>query len=175
MTATRRQRWRPQLRPLQRKFIFWGKTFPNQQIPMAVFRTPTYFAIMKKILLIMTASLLTACGNSFDERLKDEAEQLTKKHCPQQVDDITTLDSVVYDMERRTYIRYFTLAADAVPVAKENRLAVKATLTDELKNDASWKRVKDEKINFEYVYRDASNGTLAFTIRLEPADYQARQ
>lgn len=123
----------------------------------------------------MTASLLTACGNSFDERLKDEAEQLTKKHCPQQVDDITTLDSVVYDMERRTYVRYFTLAADAVPVAKENRLAVKATLTDELKNDASWKRVKDEKINFEYVYRDASNGTLAFTIRLEPTDYQARQ
>ena len=53
----------------------------------------------------MTASLLTACGNNFDERLKDEAEQLTKKHCPQQVDDITTLDSVVYDIERRTYVR----------------------------------------------------------------------
>ena len=52
---------------------------------------------------------------------------------------------------------------------------MKATLTDELKNDASWKRVKDERINFEYVYRDASNGTLAFTIRLEPTDYQARR
>lgn len=176
MPATRRQRWRPQLRPLQRKFIFfWGKHFPTNRFRWRFSELLPIFAIMKKILLIMTASLLTACGNSFDERLKDEAEQLTKKHCPQQVDDITTLDSVVYDMERRTYVRYFTLAADAVPVAKENRLAVKATLTDELKNDASWKRVKDEKINFEYVYRDASNGTLAFTIRLEPADYQARQ
>lgn len=175
MAATRRQRWRPQLRPLQRMFIFWGKHSPTNKFRWRFSELLPIFAIMKKILLIMTASLLTACGNSFDERLKDEAEQLTKKHCPQQVDDITTLDSVVYDMERRTYIRYFTLAADAVPVAKENRLAVKATLTDELKNDASWKRVKDEKINFEYVYRDASNGTLAFTIRLEPADYQARQ
>lgn len=174
MAATRRQRWRPQLRPLQRKFIF-GETFPDQQIPMAVSELLPILCDYEKILLIMTASLLTACGNNFDERLKNEAEQLTKKHCPQQVDDITTLDSVVYDMERRTYVRYFTLAADAVPVAKENRLAVKATLTDELKNDASWKRVKDEKINFEYVYRDASNGTLAFTIRLEPADYQARR
>lgn len=175
MAATRRQRWQPQLRPLQRKFIFWGNiprpTNSDGGFPISYL----FYAIMKKILLIMTASLLTACGNNFDERLKDEAEQLTKKHCPQQVDDITTLDSVVYDMERRTYVRYFTLAADAVPVAKENRLAVKATLTDELKNDASWKHVKDEKINFEYVYRDASNGTLAFTIRLEPADYQARR
>ena len=175
MAATRRQRWQPQLRPLQRKFIFGGNiprsTNSNGGFPISYL----FYAIMKKILLIMTASLLTACGNNFDDRLKDEAEQLTKKHCPQQVDDITTLDSVVYDMERRTYVRYFTLAADAVPVAKENRLAVKATLTDELKNDASWKRVKDEKINFEYVYRDASNGTLAFTIRLEPADYQARR
>lgn len=96
----------------------------------------------------MTVSLLTACGNNFDERLKDEAEQLTKKHCPQQVDDITTLDSVVYDMERRTYVRYFTLAADAVPVAKENRLAVKATLTDELKNDVSWKTRQGRKNQF---------------------------
>ena len=95
MAATRRQRWRPQLIPLQRNFIFGGNIprptnsdggFPNSYL---------FYAIMKKILLIMTASLLTACGNNFDERLKDEAEQLTKKHCPQQVDDITTLDSVV--------------------------------------------------------------------------------
>lgn len=175
MAATRRQRWRPQLRSLQRKFIFWGNITRPRNSDGGFPISYLFYAIMKKILLIMTASLLTACGNNFDECLKDEAEQLTKKHCPQQVDDITTLDSVVYDMERRTYVRYFTLAADAVPVAKENRLAVKATLTDELKNDASWKRVKDEKINFEYVYRDASNGTLAFTIRLEPTDYQARR
>lgn len=126
---------------------------------------------MKKILFVMTVGLLTACSGSFDERLKDEAEQLTEKHCPQQVDEITRLDSVAYDMKRRTYVRYFTLAADAVSVAKENRLAVKAALTDELKNDASWKRCKDEKINFEYVYRDGGNGSTAFTIRLEPADY----
>lgn len=48
MAATRRQRWQPQLRPLQRKFIFFGNTFPDQQIPMAVFRTPTYFCDYEK-------------------------------------------------------------------------------------------------------------------------------
>lgn len=31
MAATRRQRWRPQLRPLQRKFIFWGKHSPTNK------------------------------------------------------------------------------------------------------------------------------------------------
>ena len=82
MAATRRQRWRPQLRPLQRKFIFWGNIPRPTNSDGGLPDSYLFYAIMKKILLIMTASLLTACGNNFDERLKDEAEQLTKKHCP---------------------------------------------------------------------------------------------
>lgn len=128
---------------------------------------------MNKSFAIMVLSLILAsCGSNFDSRLKTEAEQFTEKHCPQQVDDITTLDSAVYDISRRTYMRYFKLAASAMPVARENRLAVKASLLEELKSNASWKRCKDEHINFEYIYRNANHASDAFTIRLEPKDYQ---
>lgn len=128
---------------------------------------------MKKILsLFFLAFSLVSCGSGFDERLKNEAEQLTKNHCPQHVDDITTLDSVVYDVNRKTFVRYFSLESKAVSIAKENRLAIKMSLLDELKTDATWKRCKDEKINFEYVYSDASNGHRAFVINFTPKDYQ---
>lgn len=128
---------------------------------------------MRNILItIFPCLLFAACGGNFDERLKNEAQKLTQNHCPQQVDDITTLDSVVYNVNQRVYIRYFTLKSSAYPVAKENRLAVKMSLLDELKNDASWKRCKDEKISFEYVYHDGYHKNSKFTILLKPKDYQ---
>lgn len=126
---------------------------------------------MKIQLLSSLVFILAACGSNFDERLEHEARQYTEKHCPQRLDDITTLDSVVYEIGVRTYTRYLTVPGEAAATVRQNGEAVKAALLTELKNDAAWKTCKDEGINFKYIYRTSGSSEVIYTTTLTRSDY----
>lgn len=127
---------------------------------------------LRPLFLALLASFaLTGCQGNFEERLREEAQQYTQKHCPQMLDGVTQLDSVAFDLASRTYIRYMTIPAEVAAVAKSKPATVKSTLLEELKNDASWKKCKDHAINFRYVYREAGNPLPVITITLKPSDY----
>lgn len=128
---------------------------------------------MKSLPLAILTLTLCACGQSFDERLKREAQTFTRTHCPQRLDAMTTLDSAVYDIPSRTYIRYYSVSASAIPVLQQNSLAVRAGLLNELKGDASWKSCKDEGVSFRYIYRVSGSSTPVYTTTLTATDYQS--
>lgn len=113
--------------------------------------------------------LVAGCQQSFDERLADEARAFTLKHCPQQLDDYTTLDSVKYDLATRTYRNYLTLDAAVPATLWDNLPLVKATLVHDLQNNAKWNLARKKGVTFEYVYRGGRLGD--FSVRITPEDY----
>lgn len=128
--------------------------------------------LTKAILCPTLLLMLTACGLSFDKRMKREAEVFTQTHCPQIIDPVTTLDSTVYDIHTRTYIRYYSLPEHTQQAVQTNKALLRTTLLDELMNDASWKTCKDEGINFKYVYHISGTSTVVATFLLTAEDYQ---
>ncbi len=120
-------------------------------------------------------ALTICCGcTNFDDRMKAEAEVLTKQHCPQKMDEHTTLDSATYDIDTRTYWRHCSLTPQAVQAVKENPVAIKKGLLDNLRNDVELKGCKDEGINFGYVYRETDTHSEILRIVFSRSDYESK-
>lgn len=122
-------------------------------------------------LILLSVWLCHGCGNDFDTRLQREAAEYTRKHCPQKLDGFTTLDSVAYSPDRRTYTRYLSLSPQTPPTLFEKDETVRNLLLQELKADVGWKRCKDEGIRFAYVYHWQHSGKVAYSLVFTSEDY----
>jgi len=120
---------------------------------------------------LLAAATLCGCRGNFNDRLREEAHQYTQKHCPQQLDGVTRLDSVAYDVASRTYTSFMTVPADVATVAKSKPSVVKSTLIRALKDDVRWKECKSQGINFCYVYYIEGETLPALSVTLTQADY----
>lgn len=125
------------------------------------------------VLLLFVVVAFAACQDSFDKTLQREAAAFTRKHCPQQLDEYTRLDSAAYDPATRIYRRFFTIAAHTPPTVWQNTEHLRAALLQELRGDASWNACKEQRISFSYDYRYAETGARAALIVLTAADYGA--
>ena len=113
---------------------------------------------MKHTLLIALGALtiLSACiQDKFDINCQKEAREFTEKQCPRPVDEITTIDSMVYNIDTRTLTYYYTLDSTLNETELDNCIALGLfyeLLHDNLKNNISLKKHKEHKLNFEYIY-----------------------
>lgn len=128
---------------------------------------------MKRLLLLLiaTALLCAGCRNNFDRNMEAEAEEYTRKHCPERLDNFTTLDSMVYDRESHTLWQHLTVEEQAAELLKGHTAELKALLVENLKNDAKWKACKDKESNFGYIYTSHSGQRPICRIVLTAADY----
>ena len=102
-------------------------------------------------LLIATIFLYSACQENFDQRCIQEAAEYTKTHCPQQLGEGNTLDSISYNIETRTYQYYYTISGkwdtptniDSIVQQKE---ILKEHLLDKLNNSIELNACKKEGI-----------------------------
>ena len=97
-----------------------------------------------------------------------EAREYTQKHCPEKLDEFTTLDSMVYNSEERT----LTVEDAVAELLRSNRPSIKETLLANLRNDAKWKTCKDKETNFGYIYKTRNGNQPVCRIVLKPEDYQ---
>ena len=71
------------------------------------------YNVMNKAFILLSAVFLCAlagCQERFDERLQREAREFTAKHCPQEREPGTVLDSTTYSPDRRTYSLWYTVS-----------------------------------------------------------------
>lgn len=120
-------------------------------------------SVMKKITFILALmATLAACQESLEERALREAQEYTRKFCPQRVDENSTLDSLTFDTASQTFTRYFTVAADSQSVERAHQM--KDRIEDELitgiKNDTSIKPFKDGGFSFRFIARADFDPTL---------------
>ncbi len=129
--------------------------------------------MMKKIAFLFAVLMLTACQETMDERCARECRDYTKKNCPSLIADGVTIDSLVFQMNTRTLIYYYTVAGvidDAEQLKKHN---LRGELLKELKNSTSMKAYKEAGYRFRYVYYSTKNsGTKVYDTTFRQKDYQ---
>lgn len=132
---------------------------------------------MKKYILAAIALLsLGACHESLEDKAAREAEEFTKKECPQQLDGGITVDSMRFEKESRTIHYFYTISGQADTTAI-NRKETKDVLLKAIKGDTGTRKYKEEGFNFAYTYFSQKHkGLTLIDIVFTPKDYnEAKQ
>lgn len=123
-------------------------------------------------LLCLSLVCITACKSDFDRRLTQEAKDYTLNHCPQSIDEGTTLDSVTYSPESRTYTFWYTLNSEYEDFVKENPDAFRNAIKEELVSNVTYVSLKDKKVTFGYRYHSLSTHKEIFKAEIKAEEYQ---
>lgn len=127
--------------------------------------------------IFAACTLLGSCQfESFDKRCAREAEEYTEQHCPLRIDPCTVLDSMKYEANSRTLQYYYTLEGllDSVNVLTPEIVeGFKQQLKNDIVNSVQLRKYKEERINFNYIYKSKNSGATALDIKFAPADYES--
>ncbi len=131
---------------------------------------------MKKILCVLVLSLaLFACQESFKSQLEKETKALTERDCPRRLDELTTLDSLVFhDDGSNDYKSYFTIDFDSSSVVafRERVGELRSILLQGIRNSIELEQVRKHKLNIVYVYRVKDTGEHLDEICFTAKDYE---
>ena len=110
---------------------------------------------------------------SFDERLVRESEEYSQRFCPQRLGRDIVLDSITYSIQTQTRTYHHTLSGEL-----DNRALIQSTsqtfrteALKTLKNSIDMKTMKDQKINFIYLFRSASTHEILLSTKFTANDY----
>ena len=73
-----------------------------------------------RYLLLLLPTILISCKDGFDKELEREAKEFTTNRCPIEVESGTTLDSLIYDPNRKIYTSYYSLNGTNEPFYSSN-------------------------------------------------------
>lgn len=118
--------------------------------------------------------LFSSCQEPFDQRLQREARDFTERHCPQELERGTQLDSTTYDIVSRTYILWYSVALEKAAALEENAPLLHELLLKELRSDVNHQSLKDKKVNFRYIYRLMGSGRTIYETTINPREYRQR-
>ena len=131
---------------------------------------------MKKIALfcLMTV-IMVGCQESLEDRAAREVDEYTQKFCPVKVNDNTFLDSMTFDKNTHTLVNHFSILTDSTSAqrAVEKADLIKSQLIEEVRNDTSKKRFKEEGYSFRFVARSYEDkSVILYDNTIRPEDYK---
>lgn len=132
---------------------------------------------MKDISLVCFAvlMLLCSCGKeSFEERVSREVKDFNEKEAPKRVDQYTTMDSMTWNIQKRTITYYYTMsgiADDPTLITDEVKEAMHDQLLDNIRVSIQLKPYKEQGLNFEYKYFSKKSGKTLYRARFTTKDY----
>ena len=133
---------------------------------------------MKKLLLIFAAALLllpVGCKKqrSTKEAFKMEAEMITEKYCPRQIEEGIMFDSTTYSIEENALRYYYTMSApyNNEEVIKSGRPKFREGLKAQIMSSIDLKKYKDEGVTFYYIYFSADTNKVLLEEVFTENDY----
>ena len=132
---------------------------------------------MRKILaFILTATALTACHESLDQRAAREAKEYTTKNCPMKIADNTVIDSMTFDVATHTVQYHYTLSgALDTTYTEEQEKKTKEMLLDGVRNAPALKNYKESGYKFRYTFHSTKdNGKVVLDYVFSEKDYTER-
>ena len=135
--------------------------------------------VRKSLLLFsLVAVSLFSCQEKKDDFFVRDAKEYTEKHCPQQMDEFTRLDSIVFekgaDGEVGTLHSYYSLVlTDEARAELMNRLGELGDMDLKvIRNSVIFAKHKEAGVNFHYVYHDAETGDKIAEYHFTKNDYE---
>ena len=152
--------------------------FKITSIPFNVFicTFATKLKSMNKVIyLFAAAAIFSSCQQSLEDRCAQEAERYTKKNCPTRINEITVIDSLIFERDTHTLHYYYTLTGYADNPEIVSKINAGNVLLDQIKNSTSIKMYKDAGYNFAYTYYSQKNkGTVLFEQIFTEKDYKTQ-
>ena len=120
--------------------------------------------MLKRLFIpLVLVALLSACNQEkLENRAARECKEYTQKNCPYKVNEVTTLDSLTFDVATHIFTRYFSIVTDSQSIqkAKENKDEFAKKLIEEVRNETSMKTYKDNGYSFRFVYYSDADPSL---------------
>lgn len=135
--------------------------------------------VRKSLILLSVVTIsLFSCQEKKPDYFEREAREYTEKHCPEQMDAFTRLDSLVFEKgtngEVGTLNSYYTLT-----LTKELRAEVMNKLGElgelnlkTIRNSVVLAKHKEAGVTFHYVYHDEETGEKIAEYTFTPKDYE---
>lgn len=130
----------------------------------------------KWIFLLVLMLVASSCQEKKADFFEREAREYTEKHCPQQLDEFTRIDSIVYvkDNEAGDLRLFYTLT-----LTDEMRKVVMEKLDDIgkedlriVRNSPIYAKHKEYGVSFTYIYHDAERGDKIAEFHFTKKDYE---
>ncbi len=119
---------------------------------------------------------LMACHReTFEERVARDIERINERETPHRMDEATMLDSLRFDISRRTICYYYTLeglADDAALLKGVVSQKQRELLLQALKGSIQLRPYKEKGLSFEYVYLSQRTGKRLMRFRFTEKDYR---
>ena len=130
----------------------------------------------KKVLMFfgLLALLFASCHQeSLEERAHREAQEYTRKNCPQKQGDNVILDSLVFDMDSRTLIEYSRAlnGIDDQEFISSNKAELDEKSTQLIRQEVKYKRYRDAGCSFRFVLRSDSTKNVLYDKTITKDDY----
>lgn len=130
----------------------------------------------KKVLMFfgLLALLFAGCHQeSLEERAHREAQEYTRKHCPQDLGNNVFLDSMVFEKDSRTLIQYCRIsqASDYEEVILQKRAELDDGMIKATRQDVAYKRYRDAGCSFRYILRSDSSQKVLYDRIVTKDDY----
>ena len=119
-------------------------------------------------LLVM---LLVACQEKLAQRFEREAREYTEANCPQQMDAVTCLDSMVYvpDEQGGELIQYYSLQLTEMM----NKLGEINDVNLRLvRHSIPFTKYREAGVSFTFIYHDATIGDKIVEYHFSKEDYE---
>ena len=134
-----------------------------------------YARIHYFILSLVAVVLLASCQEKRAQRFEREAREFTETNCPQQMDAVTCLDSMVFvpNEQGGELIQYYSLQLTGDERAEMmNKLGEISDMNLRLiRNSVHFTKYREAGVSFTYIYRDATVGDKIVEYHFSKEDY----
>lgn len=129
---------------------------------------------MAALAMLMAVCLQSCNKETRDERIKRETMEFTEKNCPSTVDQFTTMDSAVFDMDSRTLTYHYTLKGELDNdslYTDELKQTFREKVLNEIKTSIKMKGYKDAEVAFGYRYISDKSGKVMVDLVIKSDEY----
>ena len=127
-------------------------------------------------ILGLMVMLLVSCQEKRAQRFEREAREFTETNCPQQMDAMTCLDSMVYvpDEQGGELIQYYSLKLTSEQRAEMmNKLGeINDVNLRIVRNSIPFTKYREAGVSFTFIYRDATVGDKIVEYHFAKEDYE---
>lgn len=120
--------------------------------------------------------LLVSCQEKRAQRFEREAREFTETNCPQQMDAMTCLDSMVYvpDEQGGELIQYYSLKLTSEQRAEMmNKLGeINDVNLRIVRNSIPFTKYREAGVSFTFIYHDATIGDKIVEYHFSKEDYE---
>ena len=128
------------------------------------------------ILYVIILCVLSSCQEKLQDRFEREAREYTATYCPQHLDEVTVLDSMVFEPrgDAGDLKLYYSLHLSAEQ--REALMNYLGEMGDQnlkaVRNSVQFSKFKEAGVSFTYIYHDVATGDKLAEYHFERKDYE---